>query len=143
MKPGFFAPKGTLEKKPPHGAPCNRCGLCCVASLCPLAARVFRGKALTPGIHEPGPCPALSFDHDGQSVCGLVADPARFALGIVLRAGVDAAVAAAKQLIGSGTGCDARMNGEPKNEAFYLELERHDRRTAAQTRTAHKIWRMS
>jgi hypothetical protein len=72
MPIGFLAPKGQLEKKPPHGDPCTSCGLCCMATLCPLGRKVF-GR-------EIGPCPALIWD-EGKSSCGLVkrADEARAA----------------------------------------------------------------
>lgn len=132
MKPGFLAPRGTLDKKPPHGAPCNRCGLCCVATLCPLGRHIFK--------REHGRCPALSYDASGLSSCGLVTEPAKFAMGVALRAGIQVASDAAKHLIGSLTGCDARFNGEPKNEAFYAELRAHDRRTAAITVRARRVW---
>jgi hypothetical protein len=132
MKHGFLAAKGTLDKKPPHGAPCNRCGLCCVATLCPLARHVF-GR-------EVGPCPALLDFETGASRCGLVEEPMKHAIAVTLRSGVEATSAAARHLIGSGTGCDARFNGEPINEAFYAELREHDRRTRKETARAGKIW---
>ena len=131
MKPAFIAPKGTLEKKPPHGSPCNRCGLCCVATLCPLARVVF-GRSL-------GPCPALSYDADG-SRCGLVDEPMKYAMKVTMKSGVEATRSAAKQLIGSSLGCDARFNGEPIDEAFYGRLRDHDRKTASVTRKAKKVW---
>ena len=124
-------PRALAAKKPPHGAPCNRCGLCCIASLCPLAQHVFR--------KELGPCPALSYDADG-SRCGLVDDPMRHARLTTMRNGVEATRTAAKHLIGSATGCDARINGEPKNEAFYAELLRWDERNERRTKAAKKIW---
>ncbi len=132
MKPGFLAPAGTLDKKPPHGQPCNRCGLCCVATVCPLGQVVF-GRAL-------GPCPALSYEPDGKSVCGLVATPQRFGLMTVLRHGAKAAADAASYLIGSGTGCDARFNGEPPDVGFYEKLIAWDRANKGAIRAAKRIW---
>ena len=131
LKPGFLAPAGTLQKKPPHGQPCNRCGLCCVATLCPLARHVFR--------RELGPCPALEYA-DGQSVCGLVAHPMRHAPRVAFQAGVEAAQAAAEILIGSGTGCDARFNGETPDQDFYGRLREWDHKHRAETRRARKVW---
>ena len=65
MVNAFMGPKSMLDNKPPHGAPCTRCGLCCVASLCSLAQHVFAAPA------RPGPCPALLMNGD-ESSCGLV-----------------------------------------------------------------------
>jgi hypothetical protein len=133
MNPGdaFVAPRGLLEKKPAHGEPCTRCGLCCIATLCPLARTVFGERD--------GPCPALSFV-EGGSTCGLVAEPIKFARVVAMRSGVETASQAALHLIGSALGCDARFNGEPASEAFYEKLHEHDRRTASLTRRAEKVW---
>lgn len=125
MKTAFLASRELLKQKPPHGAPCTRCGLCCVATLCPLALHVFGERA--------GPCPALLWDAANKSACRLTTD-AR--LPEPMRA-------AALHLIGSGTGCDARFNGEPINHAFYDQLREHDRLTAKQTSAAREQWRMA
>lgn len=117
-------PHAIAARKPPHGAPCNRCGLCCIVTLCDLGRHVFhrpRGGA--------GPCPALSFDADG-SRCGLV------------DSGTVSGREAAKWLIGSGTGCDARINGEPVNQEFNARLERWDVENAEPVRLAKQKWGM-
>jgi hypothetical protein len=135
MKPAFFAPKGTLDNKPPHGAPCNRCGLCCVGSLCPLGSHLFR--------RELGPCPALEYMADGRSACGVVAHPARHvSVGRLAMYGIDALRDAALHLIGSSTGCDARFNGEPINKTFHDMLRRLERRTRAKSKRAREMWGM-
>jgi hypothetical protein len=38
LKPTFLAPRSEFERKPPHGAPCNGCGMCRKALLCDLLA---------------------------------------------------------------------------------------------------------
>lgn len=127
-------PRQMIERKPPHGSPCNRCGACCYATLCPLGKKVFR--------REIGPCPALLW-HPGvtEAACGLVNEPATYYPLAVLRAGGDEeARRDAALLVGSGTGCDARINGEPRNEAFYRELRLWDRKNAAAVRAARKTW---
>lgn len=129
--PGFYAPKALLDKKPAHGAPCNRCGLCCVATVCPLGRHVLNQAA--------GPCPALQQDAEGAS-CGLVADPMRFARQRTLTHGVEAMRQAAVVLIGSGTGCDARFNGEWKDDSFYSKLTEWDRVMRSQVRRARVLW---
>src|SRR5262245_44282347 len=108
MKTALLAPKGTLEKKPPHGAPCNRCGLCCEAEVCPMGEFVL-GQSI-------GPCPALARDAQGNASCGLIATPEKFVPVRAAIYGRQAMSDAAAHLIGSGTGCDARVNGEPRNE---------------------------
>lgn len=127
-------PRQMVERKPPHGSPCNRCGACCYASLCPLGKKVFR--------QEIGPCPALLWaPGHPEAACGLVNEPQNYYPLAVLRAGgVEEARQAAALLVGSGTGCDARINGEPKNEAFYLQLRIWDRKNAAAVKAARKTW---
>ncbi len=125
MKQVFMAPRELLELKPSHGAPCTRCGLCCMATLCPLGEHIF-------GFHF-GPCPALEKTKDG------------FGCGVVSRAvakGRQDMADAASLLIGSGTGCDARFNGEPANAEFYAELEAMDVRMEKETKAAKELWRM-
>ena len=115
-------PREMVARKPPHGAPCNRCGVCCHATLCELARHVFGPR--------PGPCPALVPDGADRWACGLVASaPPLLA---------DAACV----LISAGDGCDARINGEPTNTGFHalqgrLDLERADQITAARA-----LWRL-
>jgi hypothetical protein len=58
-----IAPHAMVQKKPAHGAPCTRCGLCCYTSLCDVAQTIHHRKE--------GPCPELRFDADG-SRCGLI-----------------------------------------------------------------------
>lgn len=53
----------TAPEKPPFGAPCNGCGVCCIAELCQIGSAAFGDI--------PGPCPALQFHH-GRFWCGLV-----------------------------------------------------------------------
>jgi hypothetical protein len=132
MKPAFFASRQQLQNKPPHGQPCNNCGLCCVGTLCPLARHVFH--------HELGPCPALEYDGD-QSVCGLVAHPERHAPIETFKAGGPAkAAAAARVLIGAGVGCDARFNGEVSDEAFRASLRQWDHDHRRDVKVARKAW---
>ncbi|MFT4012323.1 MAG: hypothetical protein QM682_02760 [Paracoccus sp. (in: a-proteobacteria)] len=90
--------------KPPHGQPCNGCGLCCMAERCPLAVVVFG-----PGDR----CPALEDQGGLRFGCGLIANPLRYAPRLVKRHGGAAVSAAAAVLVGAGHGCDAQTPGEP------------------------------
>lgn len=56
-------------RKPPEGAACNGCGLCCAVQLCPLALEFLDAAA--------APCPAMEFA-DGRFWCGLARRPSRY-----------------------------------------------------------------
>lgn len=117
-------PRGMMERKPAHGAPCTRCGACCAAALCDLAKHVFGPR--------PGPCPALLLDADDRSACGLVE----------MSPDEDHANAAL-QLISAGDGCDARFNGEPVNRAFHAYQAGLDVKNADAIKTARRVWGIS
>ena len=71
--------------KPAFGAPCNGCGVCCVAELCPLGRVVHRRKA--------GPCPSLVWKpQEKRHVCGLATGPVSFLT---------------RRWIAAGIGCDS------------------------------------
>jgi hypothetical protein len=125
-KPMFRAPAGLLAKKPPHGKPCTQCGLCCMATLCGLAQHVFHRPAAL------GPCPALRKIDDSNYVCGFATEPQ---VPQHLRE-------AAAVIIGADTGCDARFNGEPSDQAFYNALDRRDVEKADEIRKAKTLWAM-
>ena len=91
--------------KPPEGAPCNGCGLCCLAEPCPLGMLVSRRRT--------GACVALRWSEaDGRYLCGMVADP-----GAVTGWNRPWAVrwqkALARRWIAVGVGCDARLQALP------------------------------
>ncbi len=130
-KPAAVVPRTAREMKPPHGAPCNSCGLCCMATLCPLAQSLFRFKY--------GRCPALERVPQGWT-CGVVKDPARWNLGRTLLNGVGAMRAAALHLIGAGDGCDARFDGEPINAAFHRHCEELAKSQRDKTGNARRLW---
>lgn len=133
MKPAALVPAGQRDQKPPHGRPCNSCGLCCMATLCPLAQAVF-------GQPEHRRCPALTQTSASTYGCGLVADPMKWAMRRTLVYGLERMREAALHLIGSGTGCDARFDGEPADADFYRRLIAHDRRTRDKTADAKRLW---
>lgn len=122
-----MADRQAVERKPRHGQPCNGCGLCCMAELCPLALSVF-GK-------KPGPCPALMLERtaDGQ--------PRKFVCGLVVSEAIPPPLReAAALLIGSGQGCDARINGEPADVAFYIRLALDDEINKDALAAARRMW---
>ena len=133
-KPMAMLPRGTLAKKPAHGAPCNRCGVCCLITLCDLGQHVFG--------HKLGPCPALRQPPGGDAVCGLTVEPEAFAPRRAMIAGKATLRDAALVLIASGVGCDARCNGEPINHTFNKWLDDRDRQPsyAKVARRAKRVW---
>ncbi|KQM80429.1 hypothetical protein [Xylophilus sp. Leaf220] len=88
--------------KPALGAPCNGCGICCLAEPCPVGMLVSGRRT--------GACAALRWD-DGQAryVCGMVTAPAEvmsprwrwLAPWIGRRA---------RRWIAAGQGCDAHLD---------------------------------
>lgn len=113
--------RAAVDRKPRYGSPCNGCGACCMATLCNLAQFVFRQPPV-------GRCPALTRKEDGTYGCGLVEkskSPRR---------------EAALMLIGAGDGCDARFNGEPRDEEFSSRLDRRDEANKAARTAALAAW---
>ena len=54
--------------KPPEGAPCNGCGICCLAEPCPVGILLSGTRS--------GPCRALRWqDGPGRYVCGAIVEP--------------------------------------------------------------------
>lgn len=98
--------------KPVLGAPCNGCGLCCLAEPCPLGIWVSRRRT--------GACVALRWHAaEARYLCGMVADPAQvlgwrstWALRWVQRL--------ARRWIAAGTGCDAELEVEPPSQSSIL-----------------------
>lgn len=95
-----------------------------MAILCEVGEQVFR--------RTQGPCPALSFDDANNSVCGIVEETTNREMR-----------AAAKHLIGSGLGCDARFNGEPINHSFNDRLRQHDELTRDEDARARRAWNLT
>ncbi|WP_069103749.1 hypothetical protein [Acidovorax sp. RAC01] len=103
--------KPSAPAKPAVGAPCNGCGLCCLAEPCPLGVLVSRRRT--------GACAALQWS-DGQQryLCGMVADPAAVT-GWTHPWAVRALSALARRWIASGTGCDADLVAQPPDPSDH------------------------
>lgn len=108
MSTSVKAPRDMIAAKPPHGSPCNRCGLCCTVALCDLGQHMFERPAM------PGPCPALRRIPEGYE-CAFTACPG---LPEVMRA-------AAAVLINAGNGCDMRLDGE-RNDEYSARMDARD-----------------
>ena len=91
--------------QPALGAPCNGCGVCCLAEPCPLGQVISRKRH--------GACDALRFD-DLQSVyrCGAITDAAGV-LGPRWRWAAPVLEKLARRWIAAGVGCDAALISQP------------------------------
>ena len=87
--------------KPALGAPCNGCGLCCLAEPCPVGIWVSKRRK--------GACAAVRWQADaGVYRCGLLTDPAAFLPARWARFS-PALARWARRWIAAGIGCDAAM----------------------------------
>lgn len=103
MKSGFIELHADAPAKPAAGEPCNRCGVCCAYTPCPIARLfLFQFK---------GSCRALMWQEEGHYACGMVQEPDRFSLLIPNTFRVRAGKLFAKR-IAAGTGCDADIEIE-------------------------------
>jgi hypothetical protein len=95
--------------KPAVGAPCNGCGVCCLAEPCPVGVIVSRRRR--------GACRALVWsDEVGRYRCGLLQVARDGALsgwrGVAQRLWLRWA----RRMISAGSGCDADLEIESPNK---------------------------
>jgi hypothetical protein len=93
--------------KPPPGAPCNGCGVCCAAETCPAARLLF--------LRRHGPCPALAWQ-DGRYRCGLLTAPQCYLRWLPDRF-AHAATRVFARSIAAGAGCDSTVEVDEPNES--------------------------
>jgi hypothetical protein len=86
--------------KPPMGAPCNGCGLCCLVEPCPLGVVLSRSRT--------GPCKALQWvQAERQYRCGAL--PALSTQSLLGRLKARLVL----RWIGAGAGCDCDLEPGP------------------------------
>ena len=86
--------------KPPRGAACNGCGVCCAARPCPVSLLLFRQDK------KGAPCAALQWQTDKMRyVCGLLTEPCSLLPWLPACLGHPAA-ACFRRSIAADTGCD-------------------------------------
>lgn len=104
LKDQFVQIHPAAPAKPAEGAPCNGCGLCCLAEPCPLGILLSRRRH--------GACVALRWsDAQGRYLCGALDEPeavlGRWARWPLVSAWV-------RRWIAAGQGCDAALEaGRP------------------------------
>ncbi len=100
----IFLQRGAPDK-PPLGAPCNGCGVCCASATCPVA-RVFL-------LQWRGPCRALEW-HAGEAryLCGMLRRPAQY-VRLLPHAATPAFARIVRRYIAAGIGCDAPVEAAP------------------------------
>lgn len=87
--------------KPALGAPCNGCGVCCLAEPCPLGCVISRRRT--------GACDALRWSEvDGLYRCGAISD-APGVLGPRWAWAAPLLRRLARRWIAAGVGCDAAI----------------------------------
>ena len=86
--------------KPPFGAPCNGCGVCCASEPCPVGILVSKRRK--------GACRALQWDAEPKLYrCGVVQAPQQFFPWVPT--GARSLVAwLARRWIAAGSGCDCK-----------------------------------
>ena len=119
-------------QKSPYGKPCSGCGICCQEELCPLGVHVFGA--------EEGPCPALKFDATGESFCGLVRSPRKYAPVKTAIHGATAMSNAALHIIGAGHNCDALAVDEPDDPAAQRRMIAECEAGVSRTVESWKMW---
>lgn len=88
------------QRKPAMGAPCNGCGLCCLAEPCPLGVLLSRSRI--------GPCKALQWDGLAhQYRCGALGPAQAPQAWSRLKAWV------VRRWIAAGVGCDCDLEPAP------------------------------
>ncbi len=91
--------------QPALGAPCNGCGVCCLAEPCPLGRVISRKRS--------GACEALRWsDAESMYRCGAISD-AEGVLGPRWTWAAPLLRRLARRWIAAGIGCDASLRGEP------------------------------
>ena len=119
-----------LEPKPAYGSPCNGCGRCCEAKACELSKAIWAADV----------CPAIERTPDGHR-CGLMTRPVHYVTKL-RRHGTAKLAAAARLILRSGLGCDARYTGEA-NPAFDKKRSAFRSNCAAALSKARRLWGLS
>ena len=108
-KPFVIHIEAAAPAKPPTGAACNGCGVCCAVEPCPLGMVLFRQRR--------GACPGLVWESQARLYrCGVVSAPQKVAkevlpawLLLAEPALTQILVWGASRWIAAGVGCDSSL----------------------------------
>jgi hypothetical protein len=123
-KPFVIHIEAASPVKPPAGAACNGCGVCCAVEPCPLGIVLFRQRR--------GPCPGLVWEPQARLYrCGVLSAPQKVAK-VVLPAWLRFAEPAltrtlawgASRWIAAGVGCDCSLEVVPSPLGAPHNLEK-------------------
>jgi len=91
--------------KPAVGAPCNGCGICCLAAPCPVSRLLLK--------HTENACPALVWQDDTLLYrCGMLQSPARYVRWLPGR--LDGLfIGLVRRWLALNIGCDSDIEIEP------------------------------
>ena len=90
--------RSSAPPKPALGAPCNGCGVCCLAEPCPVGMLVSRRRH--------GACTAVLWDAaQSRYLCGMVVQPGQY-LPLSLRWLTPLWQRWSRRFIAAGIGCD-------------------------------------
>lgn len=105
MKSATITLQRDAPAKPRLAEPCNGCGVCCAARLCPAALLLLKPRH--------APCPALEWQPEPQRryVCGLLRQPRHY-LGWLPRWLEQPLRRRLHRSIAAGQGCDCTIEVE-------------------------------
>lgn len=122
-------------EKPAYGSPCNGCGGCCLAEVCPAGRAVLGTRT--------APCPALERRQEGGTYgCGLILHPERYSPSRTFVHGREKMAAAATEMIGVNGSCDCRTVEETPEVTAEItrRLDAAARRKQPAVARARKLW---
>ena len=112
----LYFPEGETPIKPAFGDPCNRCGVCCLASQCCVSTARFGKVAI---------CPALELDGNGKYTCGLMVNAEKYVPSRVSMFGKATMELYMKIIMGDGS-CSCKANGEIASDAAIAREKAYD-----------------
>lgn len=95
-----------IARKPAYGAPCNGCGLCCIATQCPVSVGLYGERTICPALEQAG----------DSFACGLMVNPLVHIEGMRDWSG-PVMGEMFRLLIGADIGCDGEGPGEVVTDA--------------------------
>jgi hypothetical protein len=106
MPPRVILLHRDAQPKPPTGAACNGCGVCCASAPCPLGMWLSRRRR--------GACAALQWsDAERRYLCGAIAQPRRWLPWLPATLGRWLA----RRWIAAARGCDCDLQPAPAQHA--------------------------